>query len=103
MRQFWEKLNYARYVIFHPFDGYYEIKFRNMGDASVATLFLLLNGLLAVISAQYNGFILNTLNTKNLNSVLILFYSVLPYLIFVIGNYSTTTLFEGKGTMRKFI
>ncbi len=101
MRRFLEKLNYAKYVIFHPFDGYYEIKFRNKGDAFIATLFLLINGILAVVSAQYSGFIINTLNTKNMNSILIMFYSVLPYLIFVVGNYSTTTLFEGKGTMRE--
>lgn len=101
MKQFWERLSYARHVVVSPFDGYYEIKFRNKGDASIATLFLLVNGILAVVSAQYNGFIINTLNTKNMNSILILFYSVLPYVIFVIGNYSTTTLFDGKGTMRE--
>ncbi len=101
MKQFWEKLSYTRYVIFNPFDGFYEIKFRNRGDASIATLFLLVNGVLAVVSAQYNGFVINTLNVKNMNSVLIMFYSVIPYLMLVIGNYSTTTLFDGKGTMRE--
>ena len=101
MKQFWEKLSYTRHVIFNPFDGFYEIKFRNRGDASIATLFLLVNGILAVVSAQYNGFVINTLNIKNMNSVLILFYSVIPYLVFVVGNYSTTTLFDGKGTMRE--
>ena len=103
MKQFWEKLSYTRHVIFNPFDGFYEIKFRNRGDASIATLFLLVNGILAVVSAQYNGFVINTLNIKNMNSVLILFYSVIPYLVFVVGNYSTTTLFDGKGTMRRSI
>ena len=101
MKQFWEKLSYTRHIIINPFDGFYEIKFRNRGDASIATLFLLVNGVLAVVSAQYNGFVINTLNVKNMNSILILFYSVIPYLIFVIGNYSTTTLFDGKGTMRE--
>jgi hypothetical protein len=101
MRQFLERLSYARYVLFNPFDGYYEIKFRNRGDASVATLFLLINGILAVVSAQYSGFVINTFNVKNMNSILILFYSVVPYLIFVLGNYTTTTLFDGKGTMRE--
>ncbi|HHT90345.1 MAG: Yip1 family protein [Bacillota bacterium] len=101
MKQFWEKLIYSRYVIFHPFDGFYEIKFRDRGDASIATLFLLVNGLLAVVATQYSGFVVNHANPKHMNSLLIVFYSVLPYLIFVVGNYSTTTLFEGKGTMRE--
>ncbi|MGB4670380.1 MAG: Yip1 family protein [Bacillota bacterium] len=101
MKQFLEKLSYTKHVIVNPFDGYYEIKFRNKGDALIATLFFLINSVLAVVSTQYNGFVINTFNIKNMNSLLIMFYSLFPYLIFVVGNYSTTTLFDGKGTMRE--
>ena len=98
MKQFWEKLSYTRYVIFNPFDGFYEIKFRNRGDASIATLFLLVNGVLAVVSAQYNGFAINTLTSKH-ESVLIMFYSVFPSN----ARHRTTdhNAVRRKGTMRE--
>lgn len=98
---FLNKLSYTKYVLFHPFDGFYEIKFRERGDAFIASLFFLLYAIMSIVAAQYNGFIINYNNIKRMNSLLIVLYSVLPYLIFVVGNYSITTLFNGKGTMRE--
>lgn len=97
MNSFWSDLRYSKEVIFHPFDAFYELKFRGRGNAFVATLFYILLGLTAIINIQFGGFLVTFVKISELNS-LIVFSSILtPYLFFAIGNYSITTLMDGKG------
>lgn len=101
MKQFLELLKFARYTMFHPFDGFYEIKYRDRGNALIATIFIVITAILAVVSAQFNGFLINFTNPARMNSFSIILFNITPLLIFVVANYSTTTLFDGKGLFRE--
>lgn len=99
MKHFLEDLQYSKEAIFHPFDAFYEIKYRGKGNLLVATLFFILLGITAVVSAQFSGFLVNSVKPNELNSIVFFSGILLPYMLFIIGNYSITTLMDGKGTL----
>jgi hypothetical protein len=95
-----EKLHYLKYAAFHPFDGFYEIKYRKKGSVLFATIILALYGILQCVSYQYTGFIMNENAIFNMNSISIFLSSISILILFVVSNWTVTTLFNGKGNMR---
>lgn len=98
-----EKLYYLKYALFHPFDGFYEVKYRGKGSALIAVLILVLYGVLQCISYQYKGFVINLNPLHEMNSINIFISSLSILLLFVVSNWTVTTLFNGKGTMRDIL
>lgn len=90
---------YMFYVLFHPFDGFYEMKFRGRKNYAAATSIILLYGIVGILNYQYTGFILNNNPLFAMNSITIILTTVFPLFLFLISNWSITTLFNGKGTM----
>lgn len=84
----------------HPFDGFYEIRFRDKGSLVLAWLVLIIYGVMKCAREQYTGFILNLNDLRSLNSVSVFMSSVVIVILFCISNWSVTTLFGGKGNMR---
>lgn len=91
---------YLKYVIFHPFDGFYEAKMRGLGDLRVATAILVLYGILGIFRNQYTGFIFNFYPTYALESFPLFMASILPLVLFIVSNWSTTSLMNGNGRFR---
>lgn len=94
-----EKLSYLGRSIFHPFDAFYEIRFRGKGSALLAVLILLLFGILQCVSYQYTGFIINTNDLASMNSISIFLTWDLGLVLFIVSNWSVTTLLNGNGSM----
>ncbi|MEK0313282.1 Yip1 family protein [Cohnella sp. 56] len=90
---------YPFYLIFHPFNGFWELKYEQRRTASLAVscviLFLLV--LTNVLKAQYTGFLVNYNNPHDLNSFMEIVYVLLPVLFWCVANWSLTTLMEGEG------
>lgn len=97
MKKFIEDFKYLGHVIFHPFDGFYEVRFRGKGNYLLVALLFLASGLLNIVSYQYTGFIMNNNAMFNMNSVTIFIFGLFPYLLFAISNWSMTAIFEGSG------
>ncbi len=97
MKKFLEDFKYLRYVILHPFDGFYEVRFRGKGNAALGTVILLLYGLLAILNYQYKGFIMNNNPQFAMNSITTFIFGIFPFLLFCISNWSVTAIFEGSG------
>ncbi len=95
-----EKLYYLRYALFHPFDGFYEIKYREKGSLKLATAILVLYGIMQCISYQYTGFVMNLNPVYQMNSISIFISSLSIFLLFTVSNWTITTLFNGKGSMK---
>ena len=86
-----DKLKYWGYSLVHPFDGFFEIRFRNHGSAFLATLLLIAYAVLNCLKFQYTGFPMNMNNIEEMDA-LSLFISV--------QLETVTTLFNGKGKMK---
>lgn len=95
-----EKLIYLKHAVFHPFDGFYEIKYRKKGSLLIATIILFLYGVIKCISYQYTGFVMNKNPIFTMNSISIFASAISVFLLFTVSNWTVTTLFNGKGNMR---
>ncbi|NSW91178.1 MAG: YIP1 family protein [Firmicutes bacterium] len=87
------------YVNFHPFDGFYQTRLQKKGKYIIATTLLVLYGLLQIISYQYTGFIMNNNPIFRMNSIRIFVLALFPIILFVVSNWSVTTIFEGSGSI----
>jgi hypothetical protein len=93
-------VKYVPYLVFHPFDGFYDAKFREKGSLVSATLFLFLYGVTQIVTTQYTGFINNFFPLYGIESTELFLSGVLPVALFFISNYSVTTLMNGNGRFR---
>ena len=95
-----DKLKYWGYSLVHPFDGFFEIRFRNHGSMFIATLLLIAYAVLNCLKFQYTGFPMNMNNIEEMDA-LSLFISVVSVVaLFTVSNWTVTTLFNGKGKMK---
>ena len=95
-----EKLQYWGHSLLHPFDGFFEIRFRNQGSLLIATLLLVAYAILRCLSYQYTGFPMNMNNVEEMDA-LSLFISVISVVVlFTVSNWTVTTLFNGKGKIK---
>jgi len=90
-------VKYLGYVIFHPFDGFYVVKTYKKGKYAVAAALLVLYGLIQIAEYQYTGFIINHNPLYRLNSIRIFSLALLPFILFIISNWSITAIFDGSG------
>ena len=95
-----DKLHYWGYSLIHPFDGFFEIRFRNQGSLLIATLLLIAYAVINCLKFQYTGFVMNMNNIDEMDA-LSLFVSVISVVaLFTVSNWTVTTLFNGKGKMK---
>lgn len=98
-----EKLYYLKYSIFHPFDAFYEIRFRGKGSGLLAILILVLFSVLQCVSYQYTGFIINLNELAAINSLSIFVTCMLVFTLAIVSNWTITTLLNGKGNMTNIL
>lgn len=95
-----DKIKYSFYTLSHPFDGFYTIRYHGEGSVLLATIYILFwitSNILKheVTSFLYNETALQLINVRQeINKILIL------TILFCLGNWSITTLMEGKGRLR---
>lgn len=94
-----EKAYYLKNALFHPFEAFYEIRFRDKGSLPLAAIILVIYGIIQCITKQYTGFVINTNNLAEMNSVSVFISSIMLVIIFTVANWTITTLFGGKGDM----
>lgn len=85
------------HTLLHPFDGFYEMKFRGKGSTGLATALLVIYGIVSVFQTQYTGYIFNAFPLHELKSLKQFLLAVVPILLFVVSNWSTTSLMNGNG------
>ncbi len=96
-------LSFPKYLLVRPFDGFYEFKHHNVGRLSVAVVFIALFMFFRIYQFQYESFAINPNNPQMLNSLQEIFSAGLLIMLFAVGNWSVTTLMEGKGTFKEIL
>ncbi|MBU1143012.1 MAG: DUF1282 family protein [Firmicutes bacterium] len=94
---------FPKYIMLHPFDGFDEFKRYEKGKMSVALIYIALFAFFRIFSFQNLGFLINPNNPLMLNSLQEIFAVVLLIGLFTIGNWSVTTLMEGKGKFSEIL
>ena len=98
-KTFGQELLYGFYVIFHPFDGFYDLKHEHRGSVRASLVFVAIAILTFFYQGIGRGYVLNP--TGSITTIWAQAISVLvPLLLFVVGNWCLTTLFEGEGSFK---
>jgi hypothetical protein len=84
-------------VLLHPFDQTEGIRSQKRHSVYAATGILFFFFLSEIVDYLYTGRAFNFNKPGTLNVLLIVLRTLLPFLLFVIANWCTTTLMEGKG------
>jgi hypothetical protein len=98
-----EHYKFPFHVILHPFDGFWDMKYENKGKTRIAAIILALLVLSIILQRQFAGFLVNFNDPRYLNSLDDLQYTVLPFLLFCVANWSVTTLMEGEGKFKEIV
>lgn len=92
-------LKYAFYVITHPLDGFWDLTHEKRGTFAAANTILFVAVLVRILKLRYTSFIFLTVYWEELNILTYIASILVPLLLFVIGNWALTTLFDGKGRL----
>ena len=100
-RQKWnryvESIKYAKYVLFHPFDGFWDLTHEKRGTIAAATTFLAAFLITRVVELLYTNFQFINAPLQYINIFEQMASILIPFLILCLANWSMTTLFDGKG------
>ena len=98
-KAYWQELVYAFYVMFHPFDGFYDLKHERRGSVRAALTILGFTVVAFFYQSIGQGYVLNP--TGAYSTIFAQAISVLvPLFLFVLANWCLTTLFEGEGSFK---
>lgn len=101
-RTFREELLYVFHVMFHPFDGFWDLKHEKRGSLRAALVFMLLTVIGLFYRSVGTGYVMNPQGTYS--TIFMQFLVVLvPVALFAISNWCLTTLFEGEGSLKDII
>lgn len=98
-RTFGQEIAFGFHLIFHPFDGFWDLKHEKRGSLRGAFFFIVLAIATFYYQAIGQGYLLNPFST--LASIWAQVAGVLvPLILFVLANWCLTTLFEGEGSFK---
>ena len=95
------KLSVLFSEIFHPFDAFNNIKYKNGGSSLIATVILLIFAVLSVFSQLYGGFMYTVFEGDTFNPYLTFVKSIAIVVLWVIVNWGVCTLSLGKGRIKE--
>ena len=95
-KTYWDELVFSFHLIFHPFDGFWDLRHEKRGSVRAATTILGITILAFFYQAIGQGYIFNP--RGDYSTVLLQVTAVLvPVLLWCVGNWCLTTLFDGEG------
>ncbi|KAB1439604.1 YIP1 family protein [Candidatus Galacturonibacter soehngenii] len=92
-------LRYAMYVITHPLDGFWDLTHENRGSLAAANTIIILTLLVRIMKLQFTSFLFLQVYWEGINIFLYIASILFPLVLFCVGNWGLTTLFDGKGKL----
>lgn len=103
-REGWERykasMKYGTYVIFHPFDGFWDLVHEKRGSLLAAHTYLFLFLLTYVLKLMCTNFQFISTPLQYINIYEQCASLLLPFLVLCLSNWSLSTLFDGKGRFK---
>ncbi len=98
-KTYWEELLYSFHLVFHPFDGFWDLKHEKRGSVRAASTILLITMLSFFYNAIGKGYTFNPRGDFSNVFMQVLAIGV-PFVLFCVGNWCLTTLFDGEGSFK---
>ena len=99
MENYWNSLKFSLYCLTHPLDGFWDLTHEKRGSYAAANTILILTLLARVFRLRFTSFIFLNVYWEELNMLTYIGSVLFPLLLFVVGNWALTTLFDGKGRL----
>jgi hypothetical protein len=93
-------LKYSLYTAVHPIDGFWDLTHEKRGSLAAANIIVALAVLVEILRLTLTSFQFVTVNMEYFNAVIVMLRILLPIFLWVVANWSLTTLMDGKGRMR---
>jgi len=98
-KTFKEEILFAFHLIFHPFDGFWDLKHEKRGSMRGAIFYLVLGLITVCYQSVGRSYIFNP--RASYASMFTTCISLLvPLVLWVVGNWCLTTLFDGEGSLK---
>lgn len=98
-----QSLRYSLYLIFHPFDGFWDLKHEKKGNLKTAMLIVAMVIVTFILRRQLTGFILNENKLRELNIIVEILSVVLSFFLWCVANWCLTTLMDGEGSFKDIV
>ena len=98
-QRYLKSLKFALYCTTHPLDGFWDLTHERRGTYAAANTILILTLIIRVMKLRYTSFVFLRVYWEGINIFLYLASILFPLLMFVVGNWGLTTLFDGKARL----
>ena len=98
-KTYWEELLFAFHLVFHPFDGFWDLKHEKRGSVKAASTIIAITILAFFYQSIGEGYAFNP-RGETVNILAVIGVVCLILFLFVISNWCLTTLFEGEGSFK---
>ncbi|HPX71576.1 MAG TPA: YIP1 family protein [Acholeplasmataceae bacterium] len=89
------------YILLHPIKGFEEFKREKKGKLYVALFYLFMMIMSVVVTETMIGFLIKSPWSETFNLGRTALLVIVPIILATIGNWSVTTLLDGKGKMKE--
>ncbi len=94
-------LVYSAEVIFHPFEGFSDIKTEGRGGTLAATIIFAAAVITLLINNLFSGYLFNKGISDALGIISSLGNLLVPFFLYMLSNWCLTSLMDGKGNMKQ--
>jgi len=96
----YREIHYSSYTMFHPFDGYWDLKREKRGSLAAANILTGLFIIAYALRVQFSGYLFTGTLPSQVNVLYEIVKIVIPLGLWVISNWCFTTLMDGEGKMK---
>lgn len=94
------EIRYSNYTMFHPFDGFWDLKHEKRGSLAAANVLTLMFIVTYALRTQFSGYLFTGMLPEEVNTIYEIIVMVLPLGLWVVANWCFTSLMDGEGTMK---
>ncbi len=98
-KTYFEELLYVFHLIFHPFDGFWDLKHEKRGSVRAASTFLVITVVAFFYNSIGKGYLFNP-RGNSMTIFMAVLAVVLPVFLWAVSNWCLTTLFDGEGSFK---
>ncbi len=95
-----QEIKYSNYTMFHPFDGFWDLKHEKRGSVAAANVLVILFVITYALRVQFSGYVFTGVLPENVNTIYEIVKMVLPLGLWCVANWCFTSLMDGEGTMK---
>ncbi len=98
-KTFKEELTFGFHLMFHPFDGFWDLKHEKRGSVRASIVFIAATIVAFMYQSQGQGYYYNP-QGKTGSMFGQIFSVLIPFVLVIIANWCFTTLFDGEGSLK---